>query len=828
MRTPFLGAAYRARSKNLADQLCINLFPEVVETKTAKNIGGFIAAPGLDLQFDVGVGPIRAMHTSAGVMYVVSGNEVYAVTTSYLITLLGTIPTLAGPCEMIDNGKQILIVDGNLQQVVVDAVQITAAGTGGNDGTYPLPLQAPSSGGAQAIGVFTISGGSITDVTITYGGSNYMTPFTIDNIQLSSVSGVGALVGAALLVTIGGGVAFIVSNGADLASVIVGASGGLSGQPYAPGDVITLAGGTPVRPATVRVVTTQLSQVNIPPSTPGTGVITGFSSTNDGYPYPPNQHVASVGTTGGSGTGATFRYSTNSMGELSHLNLVSGGSSYTMGDSLVVNTSPYVGLTVQVTSVNSAGIISGGTGGTPGPVVVSGTTGSGTFFQINGTINGSGTLASLGAIVDYGNYTVNPANLTNEPITGGGLVGARLSISLGVRSVVIVDSGSYLNTVPTLTQLSTTGIGTGATFSATWETVAADRALNPVSLPFPGASTATYQDGFGLINQLGTNNVWQSNLQDLTTWDALNFSEADADPDNVVAISDALREVWVVKEKHTEIWINAGLNGFAFQRLDGVYIEYGTAAPATLVRRVDSLFWLGQDKDGNNQVLMSEGYKMVVISTPALQYAIDQYERVDDAFAFSYQQEGHSFYFITFPTGNATWVYDIGESRKFGAPMWHQRAAFSNGLLNRHWASCSEFFNEKVLVGDYQNGNVYAFNLDALTDNGAQRKWVRSWRALSQPQFQPREFDSLQIDMQTGVGVPPNSSPHAMLEWSDDGGHRWSDQRIQSVGKTGETYIRVKFNRLGSTRLNSGLDRIFRLSSTDAFAVTLIGAEIEP
>jgi hypothetical protein len=34
------------------------------------------------------------------------------------------------------------------------------------------------------------------------------------------------------------------------------------------------------------------------------------------------------------------------------------------------------------------------------------------------------------------------------------------------------------------------------------------------------------------------------------------------------------------------------------------------------------------------------------------------------------------------------------------------------------------------------------------------------------------------------------------------------------------------FRRLGQTRRNSGLDRIFELSSTDVFPASIIGAEL--
>ncbi len=132
------------------------------------------------------------------------------------------------------------------------------------------------------------------------------------------------------------------------------------------------------------------------------------------------------------------------------------------------------------------------------------------------------------------------------------------------------------------------------------------------------------------------------------------------------------------------------------------------------------------------------------------------------------------------------------------------------------------------LIGDWQSGKIFNMNLGTLTDNGAIRKWLRTFRATPEPSIEPRRFDALQIDMQTGIGVPPGTSPQLTLRWSDDGGHKWSNPRLISAGAIGETALRVKFNRLGSTKRNSGLDRIFELSSSDAFSVGLIGADISP
>jgi hypothetical protein len=87
-------------------------------------------------------------------------------------------------------------------------------------------------------------------------------------------------------------------------------------------------------------------------------------------------------------------------------------------------------------------------------------------------------------------------------------------------------------------------------------------------------------------------------------------------------------------------------------------------------------------------------------------------------------------------------------------------------------------------------------------------------------------FNRLDILMETGSQVAQGFDPQLMLRWSDDGGHNWSNMVTQSAGQAGETAKRVRFNRLGSTRKATGLDRIFELSSSDPFKTAIFGADI--
>src|ERR1700722_14460291 len=93
---------------------------------------------------------------------------------------------------------------------------------------------------------------------------------------------------------------------------------------------------------------------------------------------------------------------------------------------------------------------------------------------------------------------------------------------------------------------------------------------------------------------------------------------------------------------------------------------------------------------------------------------------------------------MTSASGHGTWVCDLTRSEQLNMPCWHKRASYSNGVFSRHWATCYAFFNGYCVVGDYQSGNLYSYDLDQPLDNGTQRKWLRMWRGRPQPAPPPR------------------------------------------------------------------------------------------
>lgn len=348
-------------------------------------------------------------------------------------------------------------------------------------------------------------------------------------------------------------------------------------------------------------------------------------------------------------------------------------------------------------------------------------------------------------------------------------------------------------------------------------------AFGAISDPdFPGAVTVSYIDGYFVFNQPNSQLIWITSLLDGTTIDPLEFASAEGAPDGVVGLVVDHREVWVFGTSTIEVWYDSGATDFPLQRIQGAFNEIGCAAAYSIAKLDNGLFWLGADARGQGIVYRANGYTGTRISTHAVEWQIQQYGTLSDAIGYTYQQDGHAFYVLIFPSADTTWVYDVSTQ------VWHERAGWSNGAFTRHRSNCQMAFNNQIVVGDYANGNVYAFDMDAYADNGQIQKWLRSWRALpsGQNNLKRTSQHSLQIDMESGVGLNlgQGDDPQVMLRWSDDGGHTWSNEHWAAVGKIGEYYKRVFFRRLGMTlKLR---DRVYELSMTDPVKTALMGAEL--
>lgn len=339
---------------------------------------------------------------------------------------------------------------------------------------------------------------------------------------------------------------------------------------------------------------------------------------------------------------------------------------------------------------------------------------------------------------------------------------------------------------------------------------------------FTGGDFTAFLDGYFVWNVPGTGRFQISPLYATAPLDALDIATAEGAPDNLLGLIVFRRDLRLFGGSSLESWVNVGAADFPFVRNPSGYIDGGTDAPGSLAQDRDAIYWLGADARGNRQVFRAASYEGERISTHALEYALNQYATVADAQAWCYQEEGHAFYVVTFPTANATWCYDAMTG------TWHERLFWntSTAQWERHRATCYCRAFSRHLVGDYVTGQVYSWGLDTYTDNAMPLRRLRTMPHLSAPDLLRVFYHRFTLDADVGVGLDGapvvGADPELLLRWSDDGGSTWSMPRTGHLGRLGAYGQRILWERLGS-----GRDRVFELSSSAPVAQRWVAAHVQ-
>jgi len=442
-----------------------------------------------------------------------------------------------------------------------------------------------------------------------------------------------------------------------------------------------------------------------------------------------------------------------------------------------------------------------------------GTGGAGTY-----TVSNSQTVATTQI-----NSVAAPAVVTGD-ITGTTL--DVTSVSSGTLQIGQTLEGANVTNGTIITALGTGSGGTGTYTVSPSQTAASATiyALNWTTLPatdgaFEGGGTVDITDNYFLYNKPGSQLWAASDLLSPIT-DPLSFASKDGSPDDLVSIIVDRREVYLLGEMSSEVWIDSGAVPFPFTRIPGTSTQQGIAAQWSMARMGNSFAYVSKNNRGEAMIVRMNGYFPERISTHAVETTLVN-QNVSDALAWTYQLEGHEVYVVTFPSigqNGLTWAYDNTTG------LWHKWLYRNNqNQFERHRGNCCAFFNQQVLVGDYQNGKIYQVAREFYTDDGQPIRRIRRAPHITSD-LQRQYFHELQIQFQPGVGLSTGQGqdPQAMLRWSNDGGSTWSNEYWTSIGKQGKYQNRAIWRRLGWSR-----DKVFEVSVSDPVKAVIISANLK-
>jgi len=487
---------------------------------------------------------------------------------------------------------------------------------------------------------------------------------------------------------------------------------------------------------------------------------------------------------------------------------------------------------------------------TPSSAVFTGST-SGTTLTVtaitNGTIAAGQSLFGVGVTNEtvitalgtgtggIGTYTINLSQTLTSRQMNSTTVGAQVtgSISTTTLTVTAVASGTLfvgqtiqgtgVTALTIITALGTGSGGVGTYTVSTSQTVTSTTlyGLNFSQLPssdgaFTGGTNVDVVDNYFVYNRPDTQQFGCSNVLSPISG-STNFSSKDGAPDDLVTLIVDHREIYLLGETSSEVWVDQGTSPFPFNRIPGTSTQHGIVSAFSVSRLGNSFAYLSKNNRGTAQIVQMNGYVPQRISTHAVENSLTN-QTITDAIAWTYQLEGHEVYVISFPTLQLTWCYDIATQ------MWHKWLYTNNlGQYERCRGNCSAVFQGYVLVGDYSNGKIYKLERNIYTDDGQHVKRLRRAPHLT-VDLQRQYFEELQLQFQPGVGLSTGQGedPQAMLRWSSDGGSTWSSEHWTTIGKIGKYTNRAIWRRLGTAR-----DRIFEVSVSDPVKAVIVSANLK-
>ncbi len=333
---------------------------------------------------------------------------------------------------------------------------------------------------------------------------------------------------------------------------------------------------------------------------------------------------------------------------------------------------------------------------------------------------------------------------------------------------------------------------------------------------FPTTSGTVLNERFWFIRD-GTNEFFASDVSNGFSYNPLSFASAEESPDFGKSIIAKKSSLWVIGDQTMEFWQSFDDVVLPIRKVRGSTIERGIQAKSSLAEAGEFFAFLADDLtvrliSGNTATVISDlNFNLRVRGNGTA--TSPGFSVTDDAIGFFVDSPTHKIYYITFPSENYTWGYDLTTG------LTHTRESNNIG----YWRiNSANIFNGKILVGDRVSSSMWLLDPAAKTEGG---EVLRSTYRSTGISF---EYDitipKIEIDMEVGQIEDPTVSPQLMVRYTKDGGYNWINHSDISLGNQGNYRKRVVMRNFG--RLVRHKDFAIELIVTDPVRVQIYGIEM--
>lgn len=429
-------------------------------------------------------------------------------------------------------------------------------------------------------------------------------------------------------------------------------------------------------------------------------------------------------------------------------------------------------------------------GETRSKYIIRGTPGSTAFVNIDsGPIRAMKPIGDRLFVISNNNlYTVN-------------------SVGVATNRGTLMISQPYIDIIQNNTQALIAAGTTGYYY-----TLASDTLTQISDGDFPGASSALFIDGYGLIVKPVSAQSNLSALNDFSSWDALAFTTEATVQQNILSVRDDRKEFWMFGQKAIVPYFRTGSGVYPFARVTQAVMDMGCVAQWSVAASDNSYFWLGQrTQEGGYAVWRATGYTPQRISTHAIEGQIESFPQaiIAGAIAFTYMMNGHLIYVLNF-LDYGTFCCDSATG------LWHEWLRYGQA-----WSTYTHHavFNGQHIVGG-ADGKLYTLSPSVYVDGAfpIQRRMVTPVYDVGGG---PLRISRVELEMEAGVGLTlgQGADPQVMLRVSKDGGMTYGNEYWRTLGRVGTYNTRAIWRNLGRAH-----DWCLDIQMTDPVQYAVFGA----
>ena len=218
------------------------------------------------------------------------------------------------------------------------------------------------------------------------------------------------------------------------------------------------------------------------------------------------------------------------------------------------------------------------------------------------------------------------------------------------------------------------------------------------------------------------NRIYNSALNDPTTWGASDYLTFEQTTDTLVGIAKHLNYLVAFGKVSTQFFYDQANASASPLGVAASYTsEVGCANGDSIVATSNTVLWVGTSKTFGRSVYIMDGVSAIRVSTANIDRHLEA-DGLSNVTAYCYTIDGHTLYILTLHNTNQTLVYDLTEKMWY---TWTQYSMQSNDQPNPGTYQESYFrptfyaeVNNVPYVLDDDTGTLYYFDVNTYQDNG--------------------------------------------------------------------------------------------------------------